>query len=111
MMFVYKNGNTFAIVADPYKEECRLHKSDGSIYTNEELEDIGFFIDKYPEVPDDDNEYIMEANFETKELIYKSKETEEESIPQKITKLENDITVLQNSLVEQQYNELMKGVK
>lgn len=110
-MFVYKNGNNYSMMASPLHEEYGLKKDDGSLYTKEELLEFGFFVDEYPEPPDNDNEYIMEADFENKELIYKAKNIEEESIPQKIIKLENDITVLQNSLVEQQYNELMKGVK
>ncbi|WP_434302665.1 hypothetical protein [Clostridium botulinum] len=35
----------------------------------------------------------------------------ESTIDDRVEKLENDITVLQNGLVEQHYNELMKGVK
>ncbi|WP_460299422.1 hypothetical protein [Clostridium botulinum] len=73
----------------------------------------------YKDVPQTDElikltekEYYEEkAIIEKANKDYADGKLKEPTIDDRVEKIENDITVLQNSLVEQQYNELMKGVK
>ncbi|EPS56716.1 TPA: hypothetical protein ACXDAY_004161 [Clostridium botulinum] len=64
-----------------------------------------------------DLEQLIEKEyFQLKNMIEEENNTivskqEYKTQEERIEKLEDDITVLQNSLVEEQYNELMKGVK
>ncbi len=113
-MFILKNNSSFTIVPDPFHEKYGLKKEDGTLYNEEELQDKGFFIDETPVQPYD-GKYVLTADFDAKILFYKAKgdilKPKEKLQEERIIKLENDITVLQNSLVEQHYNELMKGVK
>ncbi|HGG0416079.1 TPA: hypothetical protein ACJFE8_000829 [Clostridium sporogenes] len=90
--------------------------------TKEELEEMGgVFVTNIPEPERIEGKhhipywnpikekifYEYEDNIEYEEDIPKTEELQEE----RLIKIENDITVLQNNSIEQKYNELMKGVK
>lgn len=114
-MFIFKDGDSFVIYYYPFHKEDGV-KVKGAIAQNEEeLRNYGFFIDEIPPMPEDGNRYELCADFNSKKLFYRIKgfidEDKEDVLQQRIIKLENDITVLQNNSIEQKYNELMKGVK
>ncbi|NFJ83955.1 hypothetical protein FDE94_09135 [Clostridium botulinum] len=72
-MFIYKNGNDYAMMASPLHSEYGMKKEDGTLYTKEELLKFGFFIDKLPEKPNSPQyEYIMRVNFDA-EMVYYDK--------------------------------------
>lgn len=59
-----------------------------------------------------EEEYLKEkASIEKLNGDYKISNSEEPTIYDRVEKLENDITILQNNSIEQKYNELMKGVQ
>ncbi|EDU35753.1 hypothetical protein CLOSPO_01918 [Clostridium sporogenes ATCC 15579] len=85
--------------------------------TKEEIEEMGgVFVTEIPEPERIGGKYPIrywdpikqEIFYEYEENIPGSKEEIQE---ERLTKLENDITILQNNSIEQKYNELMKGVK
>ncbi|EKX80555.1 hypothetical protein CFSAN001628_005554 [Clostridium botulinum CFSAN001628] len=100
----------------PFDSVYGLHK------TKEELEQEGILIENIPEPKYIENKQaIMYWNPADKQIFYEYEDipnyeentpkSKEEIQEERIEKLENDITILQNNSIEQKYNELMKGVK
>ncbi|GAA0082419.1 MULTISPECIES: hypothetical protein [Clostridium] len=101
----------------PFDEIYGLHKS------KEEIErEGGVFIEEIPEPEKIKGKSSSRYwNPKTKKIFYEyedipdyeenTSKSKEEIQEERIEKLENDITILQNNSIEQKYNELMKGVK